>query len=366
MKRTFLFIMLFSFMACKHKEETKVEQLTRLKKERMDLDKKIADLEAHGGDTTKRKAIPVSVLELSPATFNAFIEVQASVKGDADVNATPQVPGTIRSVLVRPGQRVSQGQTLATIDASPLDQQIGAQDANIVFLKGLYEKQQTLWAQNIGTEVQLMQAKANYESAVKGRSATIAQRNMYRIVAPISGVVDAVNVTAGDVASPGNPMAGIHIVSNSRLKVTASLGENYLGKVQSDNPVTLVFPDINDSIQTRLSYVSQAVDPVSRTFGVEVRIGSNSKLHPNMSCQMRIANYAASNALTVPTNAIQRTSEGDVVYVAQGSVAKAVRVQTGRSSNGLIEILAGLKTGDRVIVEGYQELDNGSPISIQN
>lgn len=366
MKRTTLFIILFSLAACSQKTETKVEQLTRLKKERMDLDKKIADLEANGGDTTKRKAIPVTVLELSPATFNAYIEVQAAVKGDADVVATPQVPGIIRSVLVRPGQHVGQGQTLATIDAGPLDQQIGAEDANITLLRSLYDKQQALWAQNIGTEVQLMQAKANYESAVKRRSAVVAQRNMYRIVSPISGVVDAVNITAGDGAAPGNPLAGIHIVSNSRLKVTASLGENYLGKVQSDNPVTLVFPDINDSMQTRLSYVAQSVDPVSRTFGVEVRIGSNSKLHPNMSCQMRIANYAASNALTVPTNTIQRTSEGDVVYIAEGNIAKAVRVQTGRSSNGQIEILSGLKTGDRVIVEGYQELDNGSPVSVQN
>ena len=350
--------------ACGDKKGNPNEEIAKLKKERADLDVRLRKLEAETVDTTKRKSIPVSVMDVQPALFNAFIEVQSQVLGDENVNATPQMMGTIRTVSVRPGQSVSRGQVLATMDASALDQQIAAQQVQITLAKTVYEKQQNLWKQNIGTEVQLLQAKANYEAATKGVAAIQAQRNMYRIVAPISGVVDEVNVKVGDASGPGQPM-GIRIVNKTKLKAQARLGEAYLGKVQAGNPVTLVFPDLQDSIQTRVGYVAQSVDPMSRAFLVEVPLGSNAKLRPNMSCRMKIANYESKSAIAIPVNAIQKTADGDVVYIAEGTTARAAKVTTGRSSNGLVEITAGLSAGDKVIIEGYQDLDEGVAISVQ-
>jgi multidrug efflux pump subunit AcrA (membrane-fusion protein) len=153
-------------------------------------------------------------------------------------------------------------------------------------------------------------------------------------------------------------------VSYDKLKAEASLGENYLGKVKQGNPVLIVLPDINDSIKTTLSYVSQAVDPVSRAFVVQVHMASNSKLHPNMSCIMRISNYENKAALVVPISVIQRTSQGEMLYIADGNRSKAVYVTTGRNANGMVEILSGLKTGDKVITKGYEEMDNGKQIEI--
>jgi RND family efflux transporter MFP subunit len=271
--------------------------------------------------------------------------------------------GTVRRVLVRPGQHVGRGQTLAILDAAAVDQQVAAQDAQVTLLRSLYEKQQKLWAQNIGTEVQLITAKANYEAASKQRAALAAQRNMYRITAPISGTVDEVDLQQGDMASPG--MRGIRIVNANKLKAEAKLGESYLGKVRVGDPVTLIFPDLNDSMHTRITFVSKAVDPVSRSFEVQVNLGSYAKLHPNMSARMKIANYSSGNALVVPIAAIQKTGEGDMVFVAEGKVAKAVTVQSGRNANGMVEILSGLKPGDRVVTAGYEDLDNGTAIIVQ-
>lgn len=348
--------------ACGEKEDN-ATKLAKLKKERADIDVKIRELEASGNKKDSIKSIPVSITEVQPQSFQSFIDVQAEINGDENVLATPQAPGTVRRVLVRTGQKVGRGQTLAILDAGAVDQQVAAQDAQIALLRSLYEKQQKLWSQNIGTEVQLLSAKAAYESATKQRGALVAQRNMYRITAPIAGTVEIVDLKEGDVASPG--IRGIRIVNANKLKAEANLGESYLGKVKVGDPVTLVFPDMGDSMQRKLSFVSQAIDPVSRAFTVQVSLGSSNKLHPNMSARMKIANYSSGNALVVPVAAIQKTGEGDMVFVADGKVAKGVPVQTGRNANGMVEILSGLKAGDRVVTAGYEDLDNGTAITVQ-
>ncbi|MBS1772885.1 MAG: efflux RND transporter periplasmic adaptor subunit [Bacteroidetes bacterium] len=338
------------------------EELTKLKSERAALDEKIAKLETEANKDKPAKAISVSVMEMQPQAFNAFVEIQARVNGEQSVLATPQAAGIVEKILVRPGQHVSKGQTLAVLDAAAIEQQIKSIDAQVDLTKAIYEKQQKLWAQNIGSEVQLLSAKASYEATAKQKAALVAQRNMYSIKSPINGTVDQVDIKEGEMAAIG--MLGIRVVNMDALKIQANLGENYLGKVKEGDGVNLVFAE-GDTIKSKLSYVSQAVDPVSRAFQVEVRLGSNNKLHPNMSCKMQIVNYKSGNALIVPVYVIQKTSEGEKLFVAEGNKAKAVIVKSGRNSNGLVEILSGLKTGDKVITAGYADLDNGDAISVQ-
>jgi len=364
MKRLISFSFILLLAACTGKKETKTETLTRLKNERTDLDAKIKKLEGNPQNDTTRPATPVSVQQVQPTSFHGYIEVQSQITSDENIKATPQMAGVVRSVNVQPGQRVGKGQVLATLDAAALDQQIAAQEAQLSLARTLYQKQQALWKEQIGTEVQLLQAKAGYESASKQHAALVAQRNMYRIVAPISGVVDQVNVKVGDMASPG--MTGIQVVNNSKLKAEASLGENYLGKVQPGDPVTLFFPELRDSLKTKLSYVAQAIDPISRSFNVQVRLANTSKLHPNMSARMRINNYTSANAIVVPVSVVQHTPDGDMVYIVENGRAKAVIVTTGRNSNGLVEITGGLNAGDQIVTEGYLDLNDGDRVAVQN
>jgi membrane fusion protein (multidrug efflux system) len=366
MKRSVILLLTTIILAScgggEQKQDNAAAKLDKLKKERVELDAKIAKLEAQVLKDNPGKAVAVSVLELQPTTFNSYIEVQANVSGDENVNATPQAPGVVQAVHVRPGQKVGRGQKLATLDAAAIEQQIKAQEAQLTLVKQVYEKQQTLWSQNIGSEIQLLTAKANYESSQKQYQALLAQRNMYSIISPIAGTVDNVGVKVGDMASPG--MSGIRVVSFDKLKVVTTLGENYIGKVSQGDKVKLIFSETGDTITTRLDYVARSVDPVSRAFNVEVWLGNNKNVSPNMSCRMQIVNYSDEDALTVPISAIQKTSKGEMVYVADNGKAKAVEVTTGRNSNGMVEILEGLKTGDKVIVEGYADLDNGKPIEI--
>jgi RND family efflux transporter MFP subunit len=298
---------------------------------------------------------------MQPEIFNAYIEVQSQITGDQVVNATARTMGTVNRIYVQVGQQVRQGQVLATLDASVAEQQIMALEPQIDLAKSLYEKQQKLWEQNIGTEVQLMSAKTQYDNLLKQKDVMKAGKDLYNIISPLNGTVDAVNMKVGDAGL----MSAIRIVNTSALKAEASLGENYLGKVKQGDAALLIFPDINDTVKTNVSYVSKSVDPMSRAFMVQVKLSNNSKLHPNMSCILKIANYTKSSALVIPVSVIQKTSEGEVVYIADGNKAKAVMVTTGRNANGMVEVTSGLKAGDKVIVAGFEDLDNGEDISIQ-
>ncbi len=337
------------------------EELAKLKKQRSEIDAKIKVLEAGKKDVTK--ATPVMVMEVQPTEFKGNIEVQSAIVGDANVLAGSQAPGTVKSISVKVGQKVSQGQVLATLDAAVFDRQIEGLAPSLALTKSLYEKQQNLFSQNIGTEVQLMSAKTNYEGVQKQVAAAKANRDMYRVVAPISGTVDRVDLKVGGPSAPGQ--TGIQIVSYDKLNAEAMLGENYLGKVKEGDAVTIVLPNIGDSIKAKIGYVAQSVDPASRSFKVIVHMNNSNKLHPNMSCIMKIANYTNNNALVVPVSIIQKTSEGPMVYIADGEKAKAVNVTIGRNSNGLVEIMSGLNPGDKVITAGFEEMENGQRIIVQ-
>jgi membrane fusion protein, multidrug efflux system len=362
MKQLFLLIIpAMVFVSCGGGKTDKAAELAKLKTERADIDLKIKALEAGKKDSSK--VVPVSVLEIQPVRFNAFVEVHSQITGDENVLAAPQAPGTVKSVLVQSGQRVGKGQVLALLDANVVEQQMAAMGPQLTLLKSIYEKQQNLWQQNIGTEVQLMSAKAQYEGAQKQLEALKAQKDLYRVVSPIDGIVDAVNLKVGEAASPG--MSGIRVVSYDKLKAEANLGENYLGKVKQGDPVTLILQDTNDTIRTTLSFVAQAVDPASRAFMVQVRLANDHRIHPNMSCIMQIANYENKHAVVVPVSVIQNTSKGAMLYVADGNKAKSVLVTTGRNSNGQVEILSGLNPGDKVITVGYEAMEEGQQVSIQ-
>ena len=365
MKRLiYLLIPAMIFASCGGKQD-KATELAKLKKERGEIDLKIKALEA--GSTDSAKVIPVSVITLATGNFNAYVEVQSQISGDENILVVPQAQGSVKSIMVQAGQKVHKGQVLATLDASPVDMQIETLGPQLTLTKALYEKQQALWKQNIGTEVQLMSSKAQYEGVQKQIEALKAQRDLYRIVSPISGVVDALNLKVGDYASPAAAAmgSGIKVVSYDKLKAEANLGENYLGSVKQGNAVTLIMPDVHDTIKTKLSYVSQAIDPVSRAFMVQVHLPDNNKLHPNMSCIMKIANYNNPNALVVPVSVIQKTSQGSMIYITDGKTAKPVLVTTGRNSNGMVEILSGLKAGDQVITAGYESMEDVQQITIQ-
>jgi RND family efflux transporter MFP subunit len=229
----------------------------------------------------------------------------------------------------------------------------------------VFEKQASLWKQQIGTEIQYLQAKNNKEALERRLSTLNAQIGQSTVTAPISGVVDQVSVKVGQSAAPGIGL--VRIVNLSQLKVVAKVADTYAGSVRKGDAVVIRFPDVNKELNSRISFVATTVDPLSRTFTIEAPLPSDNSLKPNMLAQVKINDETKGNAIVINQNLIQSTENGQLVYVAvnEGSkkVAKARPVKTGQAYGGKIAITEGLRAGDQVVTAGYQDLVDGQPIN---
>ena len=370
-KITSLFLIAAVVISCSKSGSTdKKTELEGLKKQQAELKEKISKLEAEialtdSSGTVKGKL--VAVTDMQPKPFMHYIEVQAKVEGDEDVNLSPEMPGSVTAVLVKPGDKVSRGQVLATLDDRAISQQVDAMKAQVDMAVTLFNRQKNLWDQKIGSEIQFIQAQTQKETLEKQYAALQEQWDMTRIKSPINGTVDEVSIKVGSSASPG--FTAIRVVNLTRLKVKGEIAESFISKVKSGNNVLLYFPDDGKEVKTSLSYSGQAINKLNRTFNVEVRLDpKDGDFHPNQVCVLKIADYTSPKAFIVPVGAVQKSSDGEFVYVAETengkTVAKRKTVESGITYNGLTEIKGGLAPGDQVITLGYQNVIDGDPINL--
>ncbi|WP_436485180.1 efflux RND transporter periplasmic adaptor subunit [Chitinophaga sp. ARDCPP14] len=350
----------------------KAEQLEKLKQEKVkyneDIDKKIAALEKEAGvkDTTQQKMKDVTVTAITDTIFEHYIDVQGSVDARENVNVSARVPGVITNIFVREGQAVKQGQTLAQVDDQVLRANMAELRTQMDLANTLFEKQKNLWSQKIGSEVQYLNAKNQKESLERKMATLQDQQSQTRIIAPISGTVDAVIAKVGDNAAPGAP--AFRVVNANNLKVTANVAEAYAGLLKSGDAVILSFPDINREIRSTIGFASRTIDPLSRTIKIEVPLKPDAGLRPNMIARIRIVDYVAKNAVVVPVSVIQYTSGKPYVMVAKNAngkmVAQRKTIDMGRTYNDKAEIKSGLTTGDKVITTGFQGLNDNDLIKL--
>ncbi|RDB07226.1 efflux RND transporter periplasmic adaptor subunit [Runella aurantiaca] len=348
----------------------KKEALAKLKADAKTLTEKITALETElkAADPTMKaaeKVMPVVTTTLEPRSFKSFIEIQGTVETKNTATATPRMAGTYTTVYVKEGQTVKAGQLLAKIDNAILRDQIAALKQQMELVNTVYDKQKALWDQKIGTEIQYLQAKNNKESLEKNLAVLNTQIDLYNVYAPISGAVERVMVKTGEIAAPGMPLASI--VNLGSLKATANVPDSYLSNIKMGDAVKVNLPDIGREINARVTFISKLVNPANRTFKIEATIPTTSDIKPNMLSILNIADINKSNALVIKQNYIQSTEFGDVVYVAEmegnKKVAKSRKIKTGVSYNGEIEITEGLRAGDLIVTEGYQDLVDGQVIS---
>ncbi len=359
----FLFLLLLS---CS-KPDKKTE-LADLKSQQKEIEVKIQTLEKELGAGKKVEATPINVTvsAVEPQNFKHFVEAQGVVTSKNIVMVTPQMGGAITGLFLTEGQMIKKGQLVATIDNSVMKESLVEIKTQLDLVTTLFNKQKTLWDQQIGTEVQYLQAKANKESLEKRIGTMNTQMGMSKVYAPISGTVEKVMQKSGEMGMPGAPMA--QIVNVSDLKVVAKVGDTYVGSVKKGDAITVKFPDINKEFTTRISLVNALIDPASRTFGIEANIPNlGGSLKPNQVAIININDLSKGNSLVVSQNVVQKTEAGDLVYVAVvengKKIAKSRTVKTGIAYDGKIEILEGLTAGEMVITQGYQDLVDGTLIN---
>ncbi|MFN4075756.1 MAG: efflux RND transporter periplasmic adaptor subunit [Cloacibacterium sp.] len=339
----------------------------------------------------------VSILPLELTNFAHYIELQGNVTTDQDVVVQPQMPGTL-TLYVRQGQYVGAGQVIGRVaDGGLADQlkqaqiQVSAVKAQLQQVKSAselakitYEKQASLWKQKIGSEIQFLQAKTNYESSVKQVSAVQSQvaatqkaadavaatLSKTAIKAPFSGVIDEVMQQTGQVVSPGMPI--VKLINLTAMRVEAKVPETYLSNVKAGTSVIVDFPMLKKTVKSRVRLTSNFINPANRTFTIQVPIANQGGIiKPNLLAKVKIENYFNPNAIVVPSQYIyEDAAYKSFVFVAKNvngnqGVAKKVFITKGEKSENSIEIKSGLNKGDILITDGSKTLVDGQKIKIQ-
>ena len=356
--------------SCGSNKNEKQEKLDKLKKQQAELTTEIRKHEQEVAltDTTKKEKIKtVEATSVAPQMFAHYIEVQAKVEGDEDVNVSASAQGIVTEVLVRAGDKVSKGQVIATLDDKLMKQSVAEMQSQLDLATTVYNRQKNLWDQKIGSEVQYLTAKTNKEAMDQRLGSMNEQWSMTRIKSPINGTVDNVAIKIGQAVMPGLPCA--RVVNLSALKVKGELPESYITRVSKGNEAIIYFPDQNKEIKSKVDYSGNAISTINRTFNVEIKLNDNSgSYRPNMIAVLKIADYHSPKAIVLPVGAVQKGTEGEYVFVAEDengkTVSKRRAVKSGIIYNGLTEILEGLKEGDKVITTGYQNLVEGDLVKI--
>jgi membrane fusion protein (multidrug efflux system) len=348
--------------ACSQKPKDYKTQLADLKKQQADINAQIGKIEAEHPAADSSKVTDVSVAEIKTQTFTNYAQIQGKIDAQDNVTAYPQMQGTITNIYVKAGQHVGKGQILVQLDNSVLKQQIAQGEAQLSLSNTVYQRQKNLWDQKIGTEVQFLQAKTNYEAGQKQLAALREQSAMYTIKSPINGSVDQMDLKLGQAAAPGQ--TGIRIVNADVLKVKADVPESYSGSINQGDKVKVLVPDASDSLTTNVSFAAKVIDPTSRSFAIEVKLPQRKTLRPNMTAILNVASYTMNNAIVIPVKAIQKSETGDYVFLNVNGIAKKTTVKAGATYGGQSEILSGLKSGDQLVTEGASDIEDGDKIKV--
>jgi membrane fusion protein (multidrug efflux system) len=355
---------------CSNTTVDKSTKLEKLKAEQASLSKQIASLEAEIVKENPAAVIvkgkEVMVIELAPRKFDHYAQTQGSIESEENIMVSAKTMGIITNVLVREGETVSKGQTLAQIDNTLILKGIEEMKSQIELTNTIYERQKNLWDQKIGTEVQYLQAKTSKESLEKRLASMNEQNEMTKIKSPINGVVDAIAAKVGQNISPG--MTAARVVNNSELKIVAHISESYISNFKKGDKILVTFPNLKKTVEANLSFVARNIDQLSRTFVVEATLPSSPDFRPNMTAVVKVVYFTDPAAIVVPVNIVQTVNDESVVFVAEAdgknTVARRRVVTVVGVFDNLAQINSGVVAGEKIISFGYQGLSDGEVIKM--
>lgn len=313
----------------------------------------------------------VSVMEVKPSVFKHFVELQGNVNTKENLVIYPEYSGVLTKVLVQEGQLVSKGQLLATIDDGGLNQQLSQMETQLALAKTTFERQERLWKDKIGSEIQYLQAKTNYESQQKSVNQIKQQLEKTNITAPFSGVIDEIMSEQGQVVAPGMNQL-FRIINLSNMYVDAEIPENYIANIKVGTKVNVYFPVLNDTVISEVRQVGNFINPNNRTFKIEMAIENKDKMvKPNMTAILSINDYVNDSALVLPIALLSENAEGEkYVYAIKKDAnnrkyANKRTVKLGKLQHGMVEIIEGIKPGDTIIKEGAKLVRNEEQVIIK-
>jgi len=343
-------------------KKAELRQLTQL------IEKTEEEIEALIPDDQKARTL-VTTAKVALKDFERFVEIQAAVEADDMVAASSETGGRILQMAFKEGNSIRKGQLIAKIDLEQIDKQIAEIETSMTLAKDVYERQSRLWKQNIGSELQYLEAKNRVEGLEKRLETIRFQQTKANVYAPISGIIEMINLKQGELAAPGMPI--LQILNTNKVKVVADIPETYLGKVKRGEMVTIKFPALDKEIRAKISQLGRTIDPANRTFEAEINLNNSKGIYkPNLLAAMLINDFEAKNVPVIPVEIVQQEVSGkDYVYIKalgeKGEIAKKIYVETGENYNGEVIIKSGLTGGEEMIMEGARGLAENQLVKVE-
>jgi membrane fusion protein, multidrug efflux system len=377
MKNTLFILSLVTLIsACGSKSENALEEkkaeLETLTTEMNDLKETIAKVkgEIELLDTAARtNAIAVMALEINKSGYKNSFQVQGLVESDQNVLVSPEVPARILKILVKEGQHVTKGQIIANLDGSVASAQIAELEGALGLAKLNFEKTEKLWKQKIGSEMQYLQAKNQFENLQNSIKTARTQLGKYSLRSPISGTVDELMINEGEIAGGMTSGPVARIINLADIQVKANVSESYLGKLKKGQTVDLSFPSIGLTMTEKISSVSNVVDPSNRTFVIYVEPSKNlDKLKPNLLAMVTAYDFDNADAIVVPTKLVRNDGKQHFVYTIKSNGGKKTvekrYIEIAQQFPSETVVKSGLETGDLVITEGVNSVIVGDEVKI--
>lgn len=348
------------------KKSELVSEQNLIKQEIKKLDIAIAQLD------DEKKVPLITTFELEETDFKHFLELQGNVTTKNLLMIYPEFSGVLTNVYVVEGQKVRKGEILARIDDGGLSQQLAQLKIQAELAKTTFERQQRLWDQKIGSEMQYLQAKSSYEAQYQAIAQLEQQVAKTVVKAPFSGTIDDVLTEQGSVVMPGQTQL-LRIVNLDNMYIVTDVPEKYIANITRNKKVEVEFPVLGKKMDSKVRQVGDFINPNNRTFKVEVSVPNKERsIKPNLTAKLRINDYSNEKALLIPQGIISENASGEqYIYIVTNkenneATAEKKIIQTGLTQGGYIEVISGLEAGNEIIQEGARSVNDGQKVKIIN
>jgi RND family efflux transporter MFP subunit len=344
-----------------------IAQIEDLNKKKFTLEVELSKIDS---SFRKNELNAVTFVMADTSDFVNFVEVQGNIEADKNVLLNAEMSGVINKILVQEGQHVRKGQTLLYIDTEILNKNIEEVKKSLELAQFVFEKQENLHKQNIGSELQYREAKNNKERLEQTLQTLETQKSKAIVTAPFDGYIEKVMVEEGSMAMPQVPL--LRIIDMKKIKIETDVMETYLRTVHKDRKADIYIRALDTTIyDAAITFVGKYINPANRTFRIQIALNNYSeRILPNLVALVRIKNEKLKNVLTIPNECILQSNTGkNYVYVIKDEngkhIARKVDIETGPSDDTHTVVLENLKPGDKVVLEGARGIKNGMELTVR-
>ena len=351
----------------KKRKDEYVNAMNAMKVELNEINSGIAFL-----DENERLTL-VSKYEIKEQVFTSYIEAQANLKTRKNILILPEFQGTLEKIYVDEGQNVSKGKLLAEINDSGLKEQLDQLIIQRDFAKENYERIQRLWENNIGSEIQFLKSKSDFESIQKGVDQMRDMLSKTKIYAPFTGVVDELIANQGSNLIPGVTNI-LRLVNLDNVYAEAFVSEKYISSISNGTEALVKIPLLKKEIQSVVTQTGNFIDPNNRTFRIEIPVDNNDRrIKQNLDAKILINTYKKDNAVVVPLRIIREDAEGkNYIYVMDEDkkdgvyITRKAVIKIGNKSNTDAEVIEGLNFGETIVLEGANLVEDLQRVKLIN